>query len=424
MNLVFTRFVRKRRQVLGLFLVGALFMGLTAGLPAKADDYRIGPQDRLRIEVVEWRPTTASLFEWGPLTGEFTISTSGNLSMPILGTLPVAGKTVEQTADMISGRLQEVVGLQKRPSASVEIAAYRPFFVGGLVANPGKYDYFPDLTVLKAISIAGGYARPVDRDALGIQREVLSGRGNLRELQAERLALLARNARLEAVIQDRKEISFPEEISAQAENPDMRQLVEDEEKIFAATQQAMEAEIVALRRSKDYAANQTDVLKSKGSALEDQAALANEELGKISGLVSKGLSASSRQFGAEQFLSELQTRQLDVAMALISTQQSVAQAEYKIADVKEKYRLEAQVQQTQVRDRITAIAEKIQTAKALLENIEIYAPQASAVANLDTDFSLDILIIRDVDGDTERTSVDELSPVLPGDIVQVERRNN
>jgi len=404
-----------------LRFLGGLIFGLFLSAPAHAEDYLVGPQDKLKIDVVEWRPTTASIFEWSPLTGIFTISTGGNLSLPILGTLPVAGKTVEEIAEDVSEKLQKIVGLQQRPSASVEVAEYRPFFVGGLVARPGKYDYFPGLTILQALSIAGGYARPTDGDMMGLQRDVLSSRGSLRELQAERLSLLARNARLEAVIGGASEITFPAEIVSQADRPGMRQILEDERKIFEATRRAIDEETRALQRNKNYASEQTEVLKSKESALDEQAALADEELGKITGLVTKGLSVSTRQFGAEQYVSELQNRQLDVAMALISTQQSVAQAEFRIADVEAKYRLDAQSQQIQVRDRLTSINEKIETVRAQIDTIELYAPQAAAVADIGAEEPLVTTIIRNLDGKLQRIPVEELSEVLPGDVVQVEQ---
>jgi protein involved in polysaccharide export with SLBB domain len=44
--------------------------------------------------------------------------------------------------------------------AAVEVAQYRPFAIMGDVQKPGQYPYRPGLTVLEAISLAGGYYRP------------------------------------------------------------------------------------------------------------------------------------------------------------------------------------------------------------------------------------------------------------------------
>jgi polysaccharide export outer membrane protein len=74
--------------------------------PASAADYILGPQDTLKIRVFEWRPSTGTVFEWVPLTGEFVISAAGNLSLPIIGTVPAAGMTLEQVSQNIGERLQ------------------------------------------------------------------------------------------------------------------------------------------------------------------------------------------------------------------------------------------------------------------------------------------------------------------------------
>ena len=42
------------------------------------------------------------------------------------------------------------------PQVSVSIAMYRPFFIHGQVKQPGGYPYQDDLTLDKAIAIAGG----------------------------------------------------------------------------------------------------------------------------------------------------------------------------------------------------------------------------------------------------------------------------
>jgi polysaccharide export outer membrane protein len=41
---------------------------------------------------------------------------------------------------------------------TVEVEAYRPFFILGEVTTPGQYPYVADMTVEKAIAIAGGFA--------------------------------------------------------------------------------------------------------------------------------------------------------------------------------------------------------------------------------------------------------------------------
>jgi protein involved in polysaccharide export with SLBB domain len=44
------------------------------------------------------------------------------------------------------------------PRVTAEVETYRPFFIFGEVTTPGQYPYVADMTVEKAIAIAGGFA--------------------------------------------------------------------------------------------------------------------------------------------------------------------------------------------------------------------------------------------------------------------------
>ncbi len=46
----------------------------------------------------------------------------------------------------------------REPHVTVEVESYRPFFILGEVTTPGQYPYVADMTVEKAIAIAGGFA--------------------------------------------------------------------------------------------------------------------------------------------------------------------------------------------------------------------------------------------------------------------------
>ena len=50
----------------------------------------------------------------------------------------------------------------REPHVTVEVEAYRPFFILGEVTTPGQYPYVANMTVETAIAIAGGFcaARP------------------------------------------------------------------------------------------------------------------------------------------------------------------------------------------------------------------------------------------------------------------------
>jgi polysaccharide export outer membrane protein len=55
---------------------------------------------------------------------------------------------------------------------SVEVEAYRPFFILGEVNAPGQYPYVANMTAESAVAIAGGYAPRADRKKITITRNI------------------------------------------------------------------------------------------------------------------------------------------------------------------------------------------------------------------------------------------------------------
>ena len=99
----------------------------------------------------------------------YIVSDEGAVSLPILGTVAVSGKSTAQAEKQIADALV-ARQLAVQPSVSVQIVKYRPFFILGEVKNPGAYAYVPGMSVLTAISIAGGHTFRANRKTYGISR--------------------------------------------------------------------------------------------------------------------------------------------------------------------------------------------------------------------------------------------------------------
>jgi polysaccharide export outer membrane protein len=126
-----------------------------SGLTGYDTPYQLDAGDRLRIQV----------FGQEGLTNSYIVDAVGNISMTLIGTVPVRGLTTSQTAAAIAARLRN--GFIRNPHVSVEVEVYRPFFILGEVNAPGQYPYVPNMTVEAAVAIAGGFApRASKRDIL------------------------------------------------------------------------------------------------------------------------------------------------------------------------------------------------------------------------------------------------------------------
>ncbi len=108
--------------------------------------YQLDAGDRLRVQV----------FGQEGLTNSYVVDASGNISMTLIGSVPVRGLTTTQVAGAIASRLR--AGFIRNPHVSVEVEVYRPFFILGEVNAPGQYPYVPNMTVEAAVAIAGGFA--------------------------------------------------------------------------------------------------------------------------------------------------------------------------------------------------------------------------------------------------------------------------
>ena len=108
--------------------------------------YTLDAGDKLRITV----------FGQEGLTNSYTVDAGGNINVPLIGTLPVRGVTTQQLTSLITARLKQ--GYVREPHVSVEIEAYRPFFILGEVNNPGQYPYVANMTAEAAVAIAGGFS--------------------------------------------------------------------------------------------------------------------------------------------------------------------------------------------------------------------------------------------------------------------------
>ena len=128
--------------------------------PVVADPgYRLGAGDKVRIIV----------FGQQELSGEYSVDGAGNLSLPLISTVPANGLTARDLQTRIIDALDpEYV---QNPNVAVEILTYRPFYIVGEVQKPGSYAYVNGMTVLNAVAVAGGFTPRAKTGSFYITRE-------------------------------------------------------------------------------------------------------------------------------------------------------------------------------------------------------------------------------------------------------------
>ena len=101
------------------------------------------------------------------LNGVYDVDPTGNVTLPLAGTIRADGRTRAQLQRDIKARYRKTY-LQD-PQVSVEVVSFRPFYVMGEVKSPGAYDYKGRMGVLRAIALAGGLTYRASRSKVLIQ---------------------------------------------------------------------------------------------------------------------------------------------------------------------------------------------------------------------------------------------------------------
>lgn len=129
-----------------------------AAAMAEVAAYKLGAGDKLRIIV----------YGEQDLSGEFDVTGTGRVSLPLIGQVQATGLTLEEFEHEIAGKLEQ--GYLTNPKVSAEVLNYRPFYIIGEVDKPGQYPYTSDMTVLNAVAVAGGFTYRANTDSVFITR--------------------------------------------------------------------------------------------------------------------------------------------------------------------------------------------------------------------------------------------------------------
>ena len=109
---------------------------------------QIGPGDLLEIEV----------FDTPELAGKARVNSHGEITMPLIGSVPVGGLSPEQVQELLAKRLRNE-NFVKDPQVTVFVIEYasQAVYLMGEVVKPGPYPLMGSHRLLDFISAAGGF---------------------------------------------------------------------------------------------------------------------------------------------------------------------------------------------------------------------------------------------------------------------------
>ena len=125
------------------------------------EPYRIAPNDSLSILV--WNQTK--------LSGDAKVRTDGQLTLPLIGDIAVAGLTPAGAASQIEHRLDGLV-VDPKVTVSVRESVAPAVSVVGEVKTSGSYPIGGNMTVLQALAAAGGLNEFANTDKIFVIRKL------------------------------------------------------------------------------------------------------------------------------------------------------------------------------------------------------------------------------------------------------------
>jgi polysaccharide biosynthesis/export protein len=132
------------------------------------DEYRVGPGDKLRVEV----------YKDPQLSQSVQVRPDGKITLPLIGDLEATGHTPIELRDTIATELKAYIN---NPTVTVIVveALASQVYVMGEVTHPGTMQLYGPTTILQALAMAGGFKEFANTKDVKVLRPTKSGMDTL-----------------------------------------------------------------------------------------------------------------------------------------------------------------------------------------------------------------------------------------------------
>lgn len=393
-------------------------VGLTISVQAKAE-YRVNVGDVLEVAVAG----VPELRQRAP------VQVDGNISLPLVGMLPVAGLPLPEIRAKIGAALtskvfrqrtvdgREVVVVIDADQVTATVAEYRPVYVNGDVSKPGEYAYRPASTARQLIAMAGGY------DIMHIRMnnpylESADLRSEYGSLWTELAKEQARMWRIKVELGEGTQINPATLTDVPIARSAISEIVNAESEYLKTKQNDYQQEKEFLQRSVRQGDEEVRVLSEQQQKDEEGLQSDVEDLRKASDLFAKGSLISPRVTDARRAVLLSATRKLQTYAQLLQVKKLQDESARRLVKLDDQRRLDLlrELQDTSLK--LNQIREKLQSVGEKLQYTAMVRSQLVRGAGSKPD----IAIIRNNGKGSERIIASEDTELQPGDTIEVTLR--
>jgi exopolysaccharide production protein ExoF len=390
--------------------------GRPVGIPfGIGDRLKITFYERLASEDEKWgRSASALRGIQQQLNGEYAVQEDGTISVPLLGSIPVAAKSEQMVQGDLADAFEKVLG--RNSIVNVMLLERPPVYVLGPVKNPGSFKYVPGMTVLHILALAGGLDR--DRGSnepwqkIEAVREIQKRSGAIDSM----LKLLARQSVLRAE-RDGTTPKVP---------PRLLNLVGSTEAASLIDEQADRRRAIAMSRKERERASLNAVESAKQDlrmyartdSLDDLVKTRQERLDSIRPLVDKNIVSKATLSQVEAELADAEQRRQDAFNQYSMAKQRLAQIEQEAlrarSDLTNDLTVEIDVTERQIADN----EREFDTSEGVLSTLPATRAKFAESSSKEAE-QISYVIVRQTSGGPVKIVSSGMTVLQPGDLVDI-----
>lgn len=207
-------------------------------------------------------------------------------------------------------------------------------------------------------------------------------RANLAVITKSMEELTARQSRLKAEQDGRERVTFPAEMNARKQEPELAGLLEEEARLFELRRTARQGQKAQLGERIAQLRQQTRGMADQATAKRREIELIGEELKGVRELWSKNLVPITRVTALERDAVRLEGERGALVSSIAQAKGKITETELQILQVDQDLRTEVGKDLAEIRGKLAELVEKRVAAEDQLKRIDVRAPQDGFVHQL------------------------------------------
>lgn len=374
---------------------------------ASVSDYALSEGDVLEFDILDDVDPPRQL----------VVAADGRIQVPLLGSVNIASMTLSEARNEIR---QKFIDRQLLidPQIGLSVVNFRPVFVLGDVKSPGSYPFQVQLTVEKAVGLAGG----INVGLTNTEDRILTRvrvRGELQGYEADLTREAIWAARLVAQLAGRAEISSDDMSKAARPYFDEQLLASlrpGEEKLLKSEADEFAAQTRLVKQSIDEVTSQIDILEKLADNQKETIKYSQEELDRSNKLRESGIKTVVEVSRIQRQLTSDEGRLLQIYSDMSDARRQATALKRELS----------QLQATRNKDALTQLQERQVAVEKLLANRSTAEEQLLLVSNLiaadastGPKFAVQYRIRHLSNGKMEEVPADSVTDLTPGDVILV-----